>query len=203
MPNATNLDREVRRLRRMARVQTAGLGVLLAGLILGATSQPEELTLRQLYIVDAEGKKRIDIGTDSSGGATLTFRDRDGKMRMAVGAGSDGPTLALYDPDGTVRIVVATIPNGGAAVTVRGRDKTGSIALTTHPAGETGLFLMDRSGKERIMARVTSEDNKAELILFDPDNQDRIVGMTFPDGEATLGLLSRDGKVMWTQTSPP
>ena len=57
------LERQVRRLRVIVLVMALGVaGVLL----MGATSKPDELTLRKLIIVDAEGQERIVVGCSAT-----------------------------------------------------------------------------------------------------------------------------------------
>ncbi len=53
------LERKAERLRRWVLV----LGAALVGCVAVGVSQPQELTLRKLTIVDDDGKERITAGT--------------------------------------------------------------------------------------------------------------------------------------------
>ena len=100
MPNETSaqrledLEREVRKLRRNGRWQTVGLVGLLVGCAALGASQPQEITLRKLTIVDAEGTERIAAGTKPNGTANLVLLDREGKTRI----------VAATDPDGSAHL---------------------------------------------------------------------------------------------------
>jgi hypothetical protein len=76
------LERQVRRLRGLVLVMAVGFaGVLL----MGATGKPDELTLRRLAIVDAEGRERIVAETTPDGSAGVSHRDREGKPDGSAG----------------------------------------------------------------------------------------------------------------------
>ena len=57
------VERKAERLRRWVLV----LGAALVGCVTVGVSQPQELTLRRLTIVDGEGKTRIIAGATSGG----------------------------------------------------------------------------------------------------------------------------------------
>jgi hypothetical protein len=91
------LERQVRRLRGLVFVMAAGVvGVLL----MGATGKPDELTLRRLAIVDAEGRERIVAETTPDGSAGVSHRDREGKLRINTGTMPDGSAgIAVLNRD--------------------------------------------------------------------------------------------------------
>jgi hypothetical protein len=67
-------------------------------LTLGATTSPDELTVRRLTVVDARGKTRFAVATASDGTATLALLDPNGEGRFLVTTNSEGATdLALTD----------------------------------------------------------------------------------------------------------
>ena len=74
------LERQVRRNRRTVNTLAVGLVALLGVFALGAATEPQELTLRKLTIVDAEGKERIVATTLSDGEAGIRYYDRDEKV---------------------------------------------------------------------------------------------------------------------------
>ena len=114
------LERQVRRLRGMVLVMAVGIGGVL---LMGATGTPDELALRKLTIVDAEGRERIVAGTDSDGAASVQHYDREGKRRIS--AGTHPGRIALlshHDHEGKVRIIAGTHPSGSAGVEHSDRD---------------------------------------------------------------------------------
>jgi hypothetical protein len=91
------LERQVRRLWGLVMVLVVGIaGVLL----MGATGKPDELTLRKLTIVDAEGRERITARTLPGGGAGVQHYDRDGKLRItAETPAASGASVAHFVSD--------------------------------------------------------------------------------------------------------
>ena len=79
------LEHEMRQLRGWILV----LGIaLVATFALGATQgTPDELTLRRLAIVDADGKERIVASTRPDGWASIQHFDPDGKARIVAAPG--------------------------------------------------------------------------------------------------------------------
>jgi hypothetical protein len=70
----------VRRLRHLVVLLAIGCATPLT---LGATSKPDELTLRRLAIVDDEGRERIVMGTDPADGwVGIAQHDADGTLRI-------------------------------------------------------------------------------------------------------------------------
>ena len=100
MPETTDrlerLEREVRRLHRIL----LGLALVVpATLAVGATSgTPDEMTLRKLTIVDADGKERIVAATMPDGRATIKHFDRNGRQRIAVVPPNPAPTSRTLPP---------------------------------------------------------------------------------------------------------
>lgn len=93
-----HLDRQVQRLRRTVNLLAVGLLGCAGAFTLGAAQeQPQELTLRKLSIVDAEGNVQIMAGTGLDGGASISHFDREqdearlgaleGEMERAIDLG--------------------------------------------------------------------------------------------------------------------
>ena len=115
------LEREMRRQRGWILV----LGIaLVATFILGATQgTPDELTLRKLTIVDADGKERIVAMTDKLGSVRLVLYDNDEKQRIVLEADTTAASLIHYDKNEKSRIVSIVGPGSSAAMFFR--DSTG------------------------------------------------------------------------------
>jgi hypothetical protein len=137
------LEREAKRLRRWALV----LAAALVGVVAIGASGPQELTLRKLTIVDAEGNARM-VASAGPGGepAGLVYYDSNKKQRIMTGTGAPGqPAVTVYyDSNDKQRIVTGT----GA------------------PGQPAGTVYFDGKGKERIMTS-TFRDGSAEIKVID------------------------------------
>ena len=91
-----SLEREVRRLRTGLLILAVAL---VAAFALGATQgTPDELKLRRLAIVDADGKDRVVASTFPDGSASIEFYDQDAKGRIIAGTVADGRAIiGIYD----------------------------------------------------------------------------------------------------------
>ncbi len=140
------LEGQICRLRWAVLVLTV---VLLATFILGAASgTPDELTLRTLVIVDADGKERIRAATSADGTAFTNYLDGDGMLRISARTQPDGTALiAHYDRDGKARIRALTHPNGLALTTHADRNTQTRIAAMTLPDGTAMFGLNDHKGE--------------------------------------------------------
>jgi hypothetical protein len=87
------LERSVKRLH--------GAVLALGGVaMLGAASTPQELTLRELTIVDEAGEDRFVITTAPDGTAVFAAFDRDGKQRFGIGTLPHGRAIiSAHDRD--------------------------------------------------------------------------------------------------------
>jgi hypothetical protein len=98
-----HLEQQVRRLRRTVNLLSVGLLVLLGALTLAAASEPQELTLQKLTIVDTEGKGRIVAAALPDGRAAILHYDRDGEARIMTTTLAYGKAaISLMDRKGRV-----------------------------------------------------------------------------------------------------
>jgi len=96
------LEREGRRWKAGA----LGLAALLAAAVLvGATDNPQEATLKKLTIVNSSGDSVVVLGSDGHGKAIMTFRDPEGKLFMELGT-QLGPHLWMQGADGQSSVQV-------------------------------------------------------------------------------------------------
>jgi hypothetical protein len=185
------LEYEVRRLRRTTRVQAVGLVTALAAVVLGATNEPGDLTLRTLKIVDEDGKTRVLAGTLPADPA-----------RELGGVG-----FFLFDREGRRRIHVSTTRENAAVVSVVGIDgKTGVHAMTSAPKAvitdAAVLSLTGNDGLTRVFLGMNA-DGAASLRLADRAVRVRIAAEATSEGHARFALFDRDGKTLrWSEESP-
>ena len=107
--------------------------VLGGGLLAMRPADPDEITLRKVTIVDAEGRQRIVLGgsgliladeaelprivmaTLDNGAAAIQHFDAAGRRRIATGTFADGNASVLHlDTDRQVRVETGTYPSGDA-----------------------------------------------------------------------------------------
>ena len=58
---------------------------------------PDVLRARAIELVDARGQARAQIQIEDSGEVVFRLRDRQGTIRVKIGAGEDGSGLLLLD----------------------------------------------------------------------------------------------------------
>ena len=143
-----HLETQVQRLQRTVKVLAVGLIALLGAFAIGAAQeQPQELTLRKLTIVDAEGKARIVAAAYPDGSAAIHHSDGDGKMRIGEGTTLDGQSSTEhYGRDGKTRIHAMTRPNGKASIQHLDRDGKQRIMAGTAADGSAVIAVVDRTG---------------------------------------------------------
>lgn len=162
------LERSVAQLRTML---LAGAVVMGAGLALAFfRGSPSALSVRELTVVDAEGKPRISLSA-ASGEASLELLDRGGKVRVAQTTDADGKAAwTLFDPQGERRI--------------------GAIAFGD---GDAGLALLDPGGKVRI--QLLSQSGTASTLHLDANGRKRVETASGPDGGAMTRYMDGSGTV--------
>jgi hypothetical protein len=140
------LERDMRRLREGMLVLAIALIATFAWSVTQAT--PDELTLRRLAIVDADGMERIVAATSPEGGADLSHYDTDGKMRISAGTNPEGDANVQHlDPDGRQRINLGTGPAGEAVLEGDDSDEKDRIGVLTFPDGYSGIALRSSNGE--------------------------------------------------------
>lgn len=104
---------------------------------------PKSLTVKDLRIVDAEGKLRAYLGPLTNGNFGLNLYDSPGRLRAAIGIieDADQPIVQLFDDQGTVRISLGPTTTGTWHVAVL--DSTGQFRAILYvlPSGEGQLAL--------------------------------------------------------------
>ena len=137
------LEGEAKKLHRWVLV----LGAALVGCVAVGVSQPQELTLRKLTIVDGEGRPRIIAGATSSGTASLNYYDSDEKLRMSAATMPDGSAfITHFDRDEIRRITAATTSDGSAFITHFDRNEIRRITAATPDGSVAAIQVRDSSG---------------------------------------------------------
>lgn len=189
------LERQVQRLRRLVIVMALAFAGLLT---LGATSQPNELTLRRLVIVDAAGRERIVAGAVSETDVRLDHFDETGKKRVSTWTNHGGAGSSHYDAVGTRRVFTETRENGWALTANVDRHGIPRVSTSTYIDDAAGTEYLDPQGKQRIVLR-TRADSRAAVSLLDAQQKERIVETTFPDGSATFEISEQSGRSTFIQ----
>ncbi len=99
----------IERLEKDGRHWKAGVlclaALLAAAVLIGATDNPQEATLKKLTIVNSSGDSVVVLGSDGHGKAIMTFRDPEGKLFMELGT-QLGPHLWMQGADGQSSVQV-------------------------------------------------------------------------------------------------
>ncbi len=89
-----NLERENRRLKVVGSATLLSVaGVLFLGAV---AASPKSLEAERIVVRDAQGKARMVLAVGDEGPA-LTFMDQNGKLRAHLGVTKEGPALDLLD----------------------------------------------------------------------------------------------------------
>ena len=140
------LERDMRRLREGMLVLAVAMIATIAWSVMQSTR--DELTLRRLAIIDADGKERIVAATRPEGAAGLSHYDTDGKMRISAGTNPEGDaSVQHFDPHGRQRINVGTGPEGEAVLDNDGRGEKERIGVLRFPDGYSGIALRSSNGE--------------------------------------------------------
>ncbi len=126
---------------------TLSAGALLAALSLAActTSTSDTLTVRQLDLVDDEGRPRARIGIDEEGSAGVYLIDDQGRNRAALIHDDTQTALYLFDDEQTIRVGVAQFAHGGGGFALHGPQSKGATVVYMNNA-KGSLAFYDEGG---------------------------------------------------------
>jgi len=167
--------------RHNKRLKVGMLAVLAAvgGLLFVGATEPVAKVVRaqKFEVVDSEGNVRVGV-TTAGGSAGLYVKDKDGKLRLRMGAGmgltdAGQPSLSMRDKDGNLR-----------------------VALSVEDDGRPMLGLSNKDGRPRVLLWV-DEDGSPGLVLSDKDEKFVAMLRVFDDVGPRLVLSDKDGKVIW------
>ncbi len=155
---------------------------------------PDEMTLRQLTIVDEEGQKRIvlDAGVTEPGKAGISYFDREGVKRMGMGTRADSaPAITVYDRDETARINTVVTPNGVTFLGLFDSNGNPRILNRVEASGPASTFYLDSNGMIRIST--IADSGSVGTKYYDLNGNLRITtGTNSSQDETTSGSVHVD-----------
>lgn len=172
------LERLERENRRLKRAWLAALAVIVALVLVGTGPSPPEPT----KVIEAE---------------KLVLRDTVGTIRAVLGPGELGGLyhLTLFDMNGKELVGLGTALDQAVLLFNDSHRKTRAEIRVLH--GTPTLTLYDETGKSRAWLGI-APDGSAALRLYAPDGITRGVMRVGANAVPALGLLERDGKVIWS-----
>jgi hypothetical protein len=204
------LEQQVGRLRGLVLVVAVSLAAMTVAFTWAVSpstiSTADDLTVRKLTVVDAEGIARLVLRTDQIGGAVFSISDRDGANRISVATGPDGRYgnhILVGNGDGSPQFQLLTAPKGPKEMNMLSLfDGNGTVRVHASATGEGSavMGLNDHDGKNRFRA-VTGAEGQASVQISDQDEKMRILAGTNPDGGAVLSVIGRDEKAVWGEVS--
>lgn len=181
-----SLERSSRRWRAAAMAMATV--ALVGGMAAMQAAGPDELTLRKLTIVDAEGRQRVVVS-----GSGLIFADEAEHPRIVLATLDNGAAAVQhFDPEGRRRIAVGTFADGGASVLQLDTDRRIRLESGTYSDGIARVTQFDASGLPRL---TSSTDAKGHAVTehADPEGMPRIRVGTNPAGRAEVRLVDQTG----------
>lgn len=182
----TLLERSSRRWRA-ASICLAAMAVL-GGTLAMQSAGPDELTLRKLVVVDADGRQRVVVS-----GSGLIFADEAEQPRIVVATLDNGAAAVQhFDADGRRRIAVGTFADGGASVLHLDPERRIRLESGTYPGGVARTTQFDASGLPRLTSQTDAEGH-ATMEHADPEGLPRITVGTDAAGLAQIRLVDQSG----------
>ncbi len=201
-----SIRRELRWIKLYAGVLTAAV-VGLALAVLRPTGTFEELNVRRINVVEASGATRLVIANAEKfpvvklGGkeyprkkgiepAGIVFYDAKG---MEMGG------LALTDnTSGRLGALALDYPNFDAVglstvVSADGKEATAGLIINSHPPADLDVVAASKVVQRRV--GIQNRNENAEVILSDPQGQERLRLVVDDQGEPSIELLDAEGKV--------
>lgn len=183
----TRLERANRRWRLVAVSLMAS--IVTGGLLAMRPADPDEITLRKVVIVDAEGRQRVVLS-----GSGLIFADEDERPRIVMATLDNGAAaIQHFDSGGRRRIATGTFPDGGASVLQMDTERRVRLESGTYPSGDARISQFDAAGLPRLTA-VTGAEGAATVEHLDSDGMPRISVGTTAKGLAEVRLVDQSGE---------
>lgn len=203
----TRLERENRRLKRMAM----GAGLIIAVVFVAGQAAPErvpkEIRAETFRLVDEEGKTR-GSWTQDEDGQELSLRGPDlmGGITLRVSHDKD-MSFQFHDKKGHTRAALGLSEDKSketAYLILRGRNEKGEIMLGASRVGKShavSITFLDTAGRVRGSLGTSELPNggHCNLFLADEKQKQRIrIGYDEENGKAGMSLLQGDGAVVWS-----
>ena len=144
----------------------------------------ETITCRQLLVVDANDRPRIEAAVDEEDTANLFLRDQSGMQRIISSA-----TVMWCDATGAARVTAGTHADGDASLAMQDTNENIRMIAMDNSDGECSVQLIDADENIRIVAKTNALGN-ADIQCFDQQNNVRLICVNDVDGE--VGLLWLD-----------
>lgn len=169
------LDRVEREVRWYRFLGVVALVVTAYISLVGASGAKvfDEVSANRFFLVDSQGRRQGFLTITPNGSPVFGLYDSGGKAGIQLAVTDGAPSLSLTDKYERGRAVLAVLPDGSP-----------------------GLDLLDKKGTLRAVLGV-SADGKPALVLFAEDGTRRIGLTVGPEGHALVGVLDKDGKVIW------
>jgi hypothetical protein len=169
------LERQNGRLRALAGVIIVSAFVFMAigfapkKAVTAETSQ-DNITTRQIGIVDAAGNVRIALGVDEETGPVITRLSKKGDPVVSIG---------VVDKDGS------------AAISLSGKNDKAGLTLFTASDGTSGMIVDDNKGITRAMVGVGPDGTPVVSLN---DAADKVTASMAVAGETPrISLADKDG----------
>ncbi|MFM7133580.1 MAG: hypothetical protein ACKO0W_04610 [Planctomycetota bacterium] len=165
---AARLDRIERSVRYQRRIILALGGALCLGGMLAAGSAINDLecgtlTCRQLLLVDAEQRPRVELATDPEGHSGFRLLDKEGRTRLIASTLGDGSCLlTVRGMKGGPRAGIGELGNGTASVCLF--DPAGKPQFDAS-VGPDGQLRVETAQPAPERTSMSLEQAKAELEL--------------------------------------
>lgn len=141
--------------RQNRRMKLLGAAVLISGaaaLVMAADkaedrapepAQARVIEARQFRVVDSQGRERISLGMGGEGPVVRLY-DEGGKPRVGLGMTSEGSTIGLHDRAGDLGISMSVNRSGPGMVLSEG-ERTRVVVAASRDS--TGINMNDAGGK--------------------------------------------------------
>jgi hypothetical protein len=152
-----------------------------------------EMTMRKLSIVNADGAEVIRLGTGADGKPRMGFfNPKNGEMSIAIGIDEEGAsTLSFLDSQGRITCTMFGLPTGEASLLFYAGDKDAGV-LQLGVGSEENSAIVFRDISDNMRLGLSTMDGRAQLVLFDSNEKERIVHSIGESGIAQV--VVRDGE---------
>ena len=124
-----------------------------------------DLSVRQLAIVDRQGRARIVIGLASDGEPTMRFLDREGREFARFGLAPAGPTGQIEGNGLRAELQLGALDKGSMLIAQAGTTGEGFVELASSPANEAGSVLMEVDQSPDHRASISVLDHRTALQI--------------------------------------
>jgi hypothetical protein len=163
-------------------------------------SPAEVLRVKQLEIVDDEGRVRALLGTDREGRTSLSVFDQSDRIRISLGASAipeQGGGLSFLGTNGKLRAGLGLHENGQAGLSFSAAQKDRDITISAGDEGNLYLVFTEKDIPMVGLGLTEGEDKdlSSELALVDRDGRAGVVISGGRRSDPHVRLLDRRPKV--------